>query len=1156
MVFSPEQEKVIYLRNKNILVSAAAGSGKTSVLVERIMKRITDPKNPVDIDRILTVTFTNAAAAEMKDRIRKGLRNALKAEPENSRLKEQLNLLHNASIMTIDSFCVKVIRENFEELSIDPAFRVGDENEMEMIREDACDEILNESYEEGNPEFLTFLDLCSPGREDRDIAENIMKLSKNADTRENPEEWLISLKEPYIKAESDEKLWSGPVMQVSDMMLRNTLLNYQKIIDLSQSTPGPYMYLPLLEDERKMAENILSCKSYEERYKAMQCLSFGRLPSKKDEEVDVSLRETVKNIRGNEKDRLNKMKDNLFSKDRDRVVSELKTAAPAVRKLIDLTLKYRERTAEMKEKKGVLDFSDIEHMALQILRKDAGDVYRELYTEVMTDEYQDTNGIQEALLTRVAGNNNYFCVGDVKQSIYGFRLSEPGIFLGRFKSYEEDPLSERILLNKNYRSRSSVIDFVNALFTAIMHEETGGIEYDEKQKLFYGNTYDKDDIRNKTEIRLIEKGEDEEAEKIELEAAFIADRIISLKNSLQVEGRKALYSDFAVLLRSASGTDEKIRDILRSRGIPAVTEKTKGYFKTREVRDVLNYLTIIDNPRQDIPLIALLKSPFFGFTDGELLEIRAGSEKGLMFDALAKGEYGQTLKEKTGGFMEKLQKYRGILPHTPLHEFIRLIINDDYTLMAMTEENSSMENLELLIKKAADFEKTSFRGLFRFLRYIEKMKKYDLDPGEAFKGDAVNAVRIMSIHKSKGLEFPVVFLSNTNKKFNNMDISENIVIHRETGLGINIADQKRKLLIKTILKNAAAERIKLDNIGEEMRILYVGLTRAKEKLIITGAVNDREKTEGKYVSPGDAGSFLDFLLSALNSERGHEVRACADLGFVDASGLIFKRTEEAAGLLTDREYIISGREMSESEESAEIRREMSFKYPYQEAVNTPSKVSVSELKRIAMDKAMEEETEVRDITLLLSEESEEEKKERERELKERMAEASRRGSAFHKAVSMLPSGLKAELPAAGDFLDSLEKEGSLNSEERELIDPSDIVYFLRTGLYRRMSEALIRGELFREQPFIVGRRADEVFPGAPEDETVQIQGIIDAFFMEDGKITVMDYKTDRVGKESTLVKRYRKQLILYSEALEQILKQPVKEMLIYSVCLRKEIRVK
>ncbi len=1169
MEFTEEQKKVIECRNKNILVSAAAGSGKTAVLVERMVKRVLDENDPVDIDRILTVTFTNAAASEMRERIRKRLSDELHKRSGDKRIKEQLCLIHNANIMTIDSFCVRVLRENFEEAGIDPAFRVGDENETALLREDACDEILNEAYEEGSEEFYRFLDMCSPGKDDRDLSELIQKLSKAADSRVDPLVWLKELPFPYGDPGDGEPYYLEYLISVSDLVLNNTLKAYDRLLSLSGEADGPYMYSAVLSGERDNVASLLEKKTYSDRYKALSLLSFKSLSPKKDENVDPEKKDKVKNHRNKLKESLRKLKDELFSKDREKAVSEMKDAYPAVKVLTELTLKFRERYSEKKALRSVLDFSDVEHMALKVLKSPAGDSYRDFFSEVMTDEYQDSNSLQEAILTEIAVNDNYFTVGDVKQSIYGFRLAEPGIFMRRFDQYSGDEKNELILLNKNFRSRRSVTEPVNSLFRLIMHPGTGGIEYDETQELIYGEGYDEDSTENRAEFTLIEKDEENELEDLELEAAFIAGRIEALTGSFEVtenkEGRitkrRAEYSDFCILMRSVSGYDDIVRDVLKGRGIPAVIEGKNGYFKTREVRDVLNYLTVLDNPRQDIPLIAAMKSPFGGFSDGELAEIRSSCEEGLLIDALENGDYREEIRKKTDVFISGVEYFRSLIPYTPIHELIRLIIKRSYSLYVSSLEGSGRENLELLIKRSADFESTNYRGLFSFLRYIERIQKYEMDFSEASAEGSLNAVRILSIHKSKGLEFPVVFLMNINKRFNITDVTSDIICHRDLGLGISLIDPEKRIKYKTILHSAVARRMKLDDIGEELRILYVALTRAKEKLIVSGVVKDSEKSFAKPCSMESASSFLDFFLCAIQEDGDGSLRKCFDISSVNTEGLTADRVEEGLSLSAMKSRVLSGASPGDEALLSDIPIFPDWSYPYEKAILTPSKVSVSELKK----KAMEDDdflsiAEGIDITELLSGEGknkadkEDSADPGERRLRiERMQKAAEAGTAFHKVMSLIPPELGSGKNDVEDFLSVLMDKGSILKEERDLVKSADISDFLKTDIWRRMSEAGKNKDLFREQPFIVSRSASYVFPDGPENERVQIQGIIDVFFIEDGSFSVMDYKTDNVDSAEALIKRYRKQLELYGDALKGLLCMPLKDMIIYSVKLKKEI---
>lgn len=1166
MEFTEDQKKVIETRNKNILVSAAAGSGKTAVLTERIIGRVLDPDDPVDIDRILTVTFTNAAASEMRDRIRKRLNSAAENEPGNIRIKEQLNLIHNASIMTIDSFCVKVIRENFEVLGIDPSFRVGDENEVGILREDACDEILNEAYEEENEGFYKLLSICSPGKEDKDIAEYVLNLSGAADSRPDSDEWILTIDRPYEEAynavENKEDLikaadnsdWAGFMISSSNRALDEVICRYGSLIEVSEGPGGPYMYLDLLKCEMEAAEEIRSFASYSDRFSAFRDLLFGRLSPKKDDSVDPELRNRVKNIRSGIKDSLTKIRKELFSKEPEKAVREMAYGYPAVKELSRLVTLYRERYREKKNNKNILDFSDVEHLALKILSGERALLYKDFYREVMTDEYQDSNSIQEEILKAVARDDGYFCVGDVKQSIYSFRLAEPGIFMKRFKDYEAGKEGVRILLNRNFRSRKTVIDSVNSTFKHIMHESTSGVEYDESQRLNYGCSYGGNEEDYRTELVLIEDTEDEEIEKNEKEAFYAASRIKEMVGSLTVTERqgdqeierKAVYSDFAILLRSASGNDEVFRDILINRGIPAVTEARSGYFKTKEVRHVINVLNILDNPRQDIPFVAVLKSPFGGFDDEELSYIRSKYTEGSFFTAFEKAELDGEIQKKRDGFLSKLKGYRDIISYTPIHELIRMITEDNRYALTHVKNERGRENLRLLIKRAADYERTGFRGLFRFIRYIERMKKSEMDLGEAGISDAGGAVRIMSIHKSKGLEFPVVFLCCTGKEFNMKDSKGKLLIHKDMGIGISLSDQDKKLRFNPALKDAISSRMREDTIGEELRILYVAMTRAKEKLIMTATVKEYDRLFEKVYSVPDSGSFLDLILSA-DCEEPDEFRKYTDIMMTDISEITVSDLNEALISLSIKDEIRSAAVKAPSEPGLRIKENLSWEYGHQAAVYTMSKVSVSELKRRAMEEA--EAGEVPDVLDSISEETPEERAEKEK----RRAEAAERGTAFHKVMSLLTADLKPDADSIEDFLNGLIEKKNLLSSDKEMINPSDIRAFLNTGLWKRMREALARGDLYREQPFIMGRKASLIFPDGPDDETVQIQGIIDAFFEEDGELVVMDYKTDNVHDEGTLVRRYKKQLELYSDALEQIFRKKVKERMIYSVKLDKEI---
>ena len=1162
MEFTEEQKRVIECRDKNILVSAAAGAGKTAVLTERIIGRILDKDDPVDIDRILTVTFTNAAASEMKERIRKRLLDLVFEDPSNERIRTQLNLIHNASIMTIDAFSSRVIKDNFELINLDPSFRVGDANEVSLLSDEALSEVLDEEYELGSKDFLEFIESCSPGKEDKDISEYITKLSKAADSRPDREEWLKSLISPYEKAaegEFENEPWVEALMDITDNVLKSIKRSYEEAVRLSLSPGGPYHYEEILKVEETKVSSLISERTYKGRYELFRNLDFDRLPSKRDDSIDTALRETVKEMRGSLKSRLQKVGQKFFNRTPEEAAKTMALGFTPVSELIRLTLRYRERFAEKKDDRNILDFSDIEEKALKILKLGAADIYRDYYKEVMTDEYQDSNSLQEEILNSIATDRDRFSVGDVKQSIYGFRLAEPGIFMKKYFDYYKDEKSERILLNKNFRSRKAVIDSINSIFKHIMHRETGGVEYDSEHELNFGASYSEDRLDNRSELILIDKDEEGELEGIEEEALYMASRIRDMKESFLVTDkgtgdlRKAEYSDFAILLRSVSGVDDKIRDILISAGIPAVTENSTGYFKTKEIRLILNILSIIDNPRQDIPLVAVLKSPIGGFSMEELSILRVAHPEGCFYDCLTEGEVNDELRKKCDSFLKWLKSYRDILNVTPLSNLIRMITDDERGIFLFLN-GKEKDNISLLIRRAADFEKMSSKGLFRFLRYVEKIKKLDLDLTEAAGEGSSNAVRILSIHKSKGLEFPVVFIGNMNKKFNMMDTTGSLITHKDLGLGLKYIDSKRRVKLNPVLREVISEKIRKDTIGEELRILYVAMTRAKEKLIMTASVKEPDKLFSKIYDVDSALSYLDLIMTAYKEDE-EGFSEYTDIFTSDTKSLTMEAAAEAVSGLEIKEEILKARS-EKNDLSSMIEKSLKWEYPFKDSVSTPLKVSVSELKKEDYEKALLEENTapVFDAVKLITGEADEDRA-GEKEDKKRMEEASKKGTAFHKALSLIDTDILPGEGAADKALEILTEKGSLKESERELIDPADLDAFLRTPIWKRMCDADKRNELFREQPFIIGRKASEIFPDITSDETVQIQGIIDVFFIEDNKITILDYKTDRVRDGEALVKRYKKQLDIYGDALKQILTLETGEKVIYSTALKKEIRL-
>ena len=1174
MKFTEDQEKVIEHRGKNILVAAAAGSGKTAVLVERIIQRLLDKENPVDIDRLLVVTFTNAAAAEMRERIGKRLEKAQEEEPDNERIEKQLNLLHASHIMTIDSFCRQVIRENFDRIDLDPSFRIGDETEMALLREDSANEVLDEAYEEKRPEFFSFLEQCSVKKDDQDIRKAMLDLFNAAGSRVDPEEWLEKLAEPYEEASArsvDEQAWSVAALEIAGIVCGEVLEIMKRAEEICNEPDGPYIYLDNIEKDREAVEAVKDQSGYIGVRNALSIMSFGRLSTKKDESINTDKRELVKKMRNTWKDRMNGLMDGLFSRTEEEAIAEMSACTENVRELARLTLSFSKKFAEKKQSSNILDFSDLEHCALKILQTPAREAYQEYFEEIMTDEYQDSNNVQEAILTSIARNNNYFCVGDVKQSIYSFRLAEPGIFIDRSNRCKTDEYSEEIVLAKNFRSRDSVLGSVNSVFREIMHSNVGNVEYDKNAELNYGANFDKDTQDNKTELMLIEYDPDGEISKQELEAIETASYIkklvgnFDLQNRDTKEYRKAGYGDIVILLRSMSGgIDEIYRKALTDAGIPVSLESRSGYFQTEEVRTMINLITIVDNPRQDIPLAAVMGSVIAGFTPDELAEIRLCSPEGTFYECVlaAAGEIedeaGQQanaeLQKKTAAFLKELRKYRNLVPYTPIHELLRIMIRDTgFGLYAASKGGAASSNLELLISRAADYEKTSYRGLFRFVRYIEKIRKNELEMGEASEQDQENAVRIMTIHKSKGLEFPIVFIGNMTHEFNFSDSRNAVITDKSLGLGMNFTDPELRLKHSTVLKDTIAARKKISAIGEELRVFYVAMTRAEEKLIMTAVNSDVDKwmeDVGKGMS--GASSYLDFMQYAKDAFLLDDT-ICIER--IDLQETVNEEMEEQTDRLEKMALYksIDIGKVYDKETNEKIQKSAGWHYPYEAVFTVPVKVSVSELKR----RAMEEEFPAKELFIYADEQALSEASMKEADEKnidkEKIAFAAALGTAYHKAFELFPMGDGLSNEGITEYLDNLVDEERISRECRKKMRQEDFESFQSSELFKRMRSASDENKLYREQPFLIGRPASELDPDYPEDEMIQIQGIIDAFFEEKDGIVLLDYKTDHVKEESALKERYAVQLRLYAEALEQLTGKKVKEKLIYSVALRRVI---
>ena len=1261
MKFTPEQQRVIELHNSNILVSAAAGSGKTAVLVERIIRMICDGEHPADIDRLLIVTFTNAAAAEMRERIAAGIAARLEADPGNEHIQKQSALLHNAQITTIDSFSLFLIRNHFNEIGLDPDFRVADEGEIKLLQQEVLAQLLEDAYAgqfvpEAPEQFHACVEYFCPGGRESVLEQHILNLSRYAGSFPWPAEWLEERKNDYAAGDLDALVHSDYGQYLTERVNRTVegcLEKLREVKRLCELPDGPYMYGELTDAEVEQLERLTSCKDLEEQAAKVPTVTFGRLPSKKDDSVDPAKRELAKAIRNSVKDTLSALSESYFKTPLELAVEQGKACREPLRILLDLVLEFDRRLLAAKQERHLIDFSDMEHYALQILLKrekveetggtgtdhaetkyrivpsDVAMEYRQYFQEILIDEYQDSNLVQEYLLSAISGEEegryNRFMVGDVKQSIYKFRLARPELFLEKYDIYQETGDLCRIDLAKNFRSRIQVVDAVNDVFSRIMSREIGGIAYDDKAALYPGAVYPaQEDPAYGSELLLIrkpEKGEREESGTGEqhaegagvlvdydnvrqLEALAIAARIKQLKGSLKVmekstgELRPVRYSDMVILLRTTSGWDEEFKKILEQQGIPVYITSKTGYFGALEVQELLQFLRVLDNPRQDIPLFGVMQSVFGGFTQEEIAQIRSGGEghsrkRMTLYEALKEvAQSSRTVEEgeetelsfKAKEFLQRIDHYRNLTPYTSIRDLLQRILDDyDYLnyVTALPTGSKRRANVEMLLTKASAFEKTSYFGLFHFIRYMEQLEKYDVDYGEADTLDEnADVVRIMSIHKSKGLEFPVVFVSGLSKRFNMQDANQSLIVDMDLGVAVDYVDSVRRIKNKTLRRAVLSAKMKEDNLAEELRVLYVALTRAREKLILTAVLDKAdEKWElaqmtGQerltYLDFCEAGSYMDFLLPIL-PKTGIAVKtlrtedlAAEELG----EQLRMGDRREQLRLIACGETPLTGDPEENERKLMHLRERFAYQYPHPGLQKLYTKTTVSELKIAAMaekDEAAFHTFEEKEVVPYIPGFRREQEK----------VSGAVRGNAFHRTMELLDftylfteSGLFTGCPnnyeeyrrgldknrlqnRLEEFLQRETISLRLTEEYAKAVSLPKILNFLEQELAYRMWRAQEQGLLYREQPFVLGIDAKRLDPNLPEGEKVLIQGIIDVFFIEDGEIVLLDYKTDVIDSLEALWNRYNVQIQYYEEALTKLMQMPVKERILYSFYLEK-----
>lgn len=1244
--WSAEQERVINDRTDDLLVSAAAGAGKTAVLVEHILGLVTS--GVTDIDRMLIVTFTNAAAGEMRDRIGRTIASRAEEDPSDKRLHRQQMLIHNASIMTIDSFCLSVVREFFHEIDLDPSFRIAQNAELELLKQDTMDEMMEKCYAAAEPGFMHVIECLGDAKGDSGPVKAILNISRCASAHPDPEAWLNELKTKAVTSDMEDD--TAAVMWHMGQYLDGVIAKYDELLLMGEHYEGLAQAARVLTAEQDHIRHLRNAteQSYEDVLEVMAAERSPRLSWSKDITVDEEAKAELIAQRKKLRDDLKKELGKYFSDDSESMREEYELTGQLIGELTDLAALYLRMFGEKKREKNLIDFNDLEHFALQILTKDTGDrsrgaaaELRRRYDKIFVDEYQDSNMIQECITEAIAdkgpGSPVTFMVGDVKQSIYRFRMAKPELFIARMRNYLSDsPQGVCINLHSNYRSRKTVLDSTNDVFLLSMKEPVGGITYDTECALNAGLPQEDDaEGSYRTEVIVVDPdlvsdkdaeggndgtdvtGEDQNTEQslgnndeaddeqdqtlCMLEARAVAHRIKKLvADRLPVRAgrdpvRPVALGDIVILLRSLKDQATVYREILEEEGIPSFSDVSSGFLDTTEIGVMLDMLRILDNPAQDIPYTAVLHSPIVGLTADELAQIRiAGGMNVPMCDAVRSFSGDAAITARLKDF---LRMYDTVGKMSRTRDIDRLLgkiyeMTGFYTYCtAMPGGARRAANLDLLLDYAAEYEASSYSGLFSFVRYIEQLKDAQLDLEEASGTEAVNAVRIMTIHKSKGLEFPVVIVGGMGKSLQNKDVQSAVVVSPDHGIGVPAVDLEIRTQHKSRHREVLALRMKRDALGEEQRLLYVAMTRAKEKLIMIGTSRKSdglfskwEKIAGRtsdltYSEIMGAKSYLDWVCPAA-------IR-CTERFTVERMGPDELRTAavEESSAENDRQqgYLEASFETIPREDfdPGTVRR-FGYGYPHQDISVLPMKLSVSDLKKQQMVAEYGYDIwENPDPKYVICPEAEEETETagsgadagvpaaaQPDDSHRSMRGGAEVGTLYHKVLQLIPLSLcetdgpdeesrrRRCMAEVAKFLDELVAGQVLTYEESRSLSWDRIAGFLTSALCRRMRNAEQSGTLRREQPFVLGVAARDISPAYSDyDEMIPVQGVIDCLFEEDGGIVVVDYKTDHVGPGcgDELVKRYRAQLDYYAEAAQKLLGRPVREKLIYSVGLGETI---
>ncbi len=1175
--WTPDQQKAINSTGGTVLVAAAAGSGKTSVLVQRVVNRIINPNSPIDLDKFLIVTFTNAAAQEMKDRILESLSKLSTSNVKSLNIERQRMLLKCSSIGTIHSFCNNLIKENFYKLNIPPNFRIAQENDLIQIKEKAMESTLEYFYDSRSTDFKEVMDLFSSEKNSENLSEIINTLNNFVNSLPFPEKWFEEKLKTYSPDYHKEKInpWTQTILDYSKDALEFCIYSLKSTVEsISSSEIIKKAYLAALENDVSELEDILlnlPSRTWDETAQKINSFTFSRFKACKAEKEEA-LKLAVNSTRDFIKDVILKLKS-YFSFSQKECSDSLEKISKIVKTLFDITSHFRKELLSLKLSKNMLDFSDLEHLTIKLLadessqelkKSEVAEEISERYCEVMVDEYQDINEVQNTIFKLITKNEkNLFMVGDVKQSIYKFRQSRPEIFLdkkSRYQLYDEskDFYPAKIILGKNFRSTQKIIESINFIFKSLMSEKTGEISYTDEEKLFYGKSEPSFREAN-ISLKLIDTSSIEEKDDDIIEAKEISKYISELISQgyeiHEKEGpRPANYGDFCILLRSANSHAHIYAHELNSQGIPSWSETNEKFLDTSEIATILSLLKIIDNPINDIPLISCMTSPIFGFSLDEISKVRESQKDKSFYFALKFYSENSDPSSSVHSFLKEIEHYRNISGTMSCSELIDYIYQKtDYPYVCLALPGGELKKSNLLLFKsyAKKFDDESSKGLKGFLSFIEGIKRKNSDlPSASLTSENENTVKIMSIHKSKGLEFPICILAGCSKEF--VQNRESIVLHPDLGLGLKLKNPEGTLQFNNLIFKSISLKNKLEDISEELRILYVALTRAKQNLTMISSCNTQKIIKKCFLfqsinstSPflvQNCGSFLDWILLCICSSsmkkklfeklnlpcslkpfNDYEILSW-DIDFVNPIVMQDSNNSKASNSEINLDQI-------DEELLKKIKQNIEYKYPLENLAELPLKMAASKLSGSG---------EWREYFASSRPEF----------MSSYSSSSTARGSAMHKFMCF------ADLNAASNNLnfelDRICNCGLLLPEERALINKSSVINFLKSSICQRIlkSPKVLREHRFSvnmpigETPFHKEMKYQRYF-----ENSIFVQGAMDCAFIENDQYVIVDYKTDKTNNILELFNKYSSQLKIYKYALEKIYGINVKEIGIYSFSL-------